>query len=296
MLDQLPGVQHAVTLAPYTTFNIGGPAEYFIVVKTAEQLRQTLAAAQQDGISWAVLGGGSDVLVSDKGIRGLVIKMELRDVLFNDAQQQVRAGAGVLLSALVRQCLQHELTGLEYTIGVPATVGGAVWANVGARGHAIAEVVMEVTAIDPQGISRRLSVADCQYGYRDSIFKHERLIIVDALFQLQRGTNAESQRLIRELSSLRSATQDISAQCAGCVFRNPKDQTTIPAAKLIDELGLKGKSIGGAQVSTVHANFIINTGMATADDVVQLISYVKQQVRDKKGVQLMEEIEYMGFE
>lgn len=295
MLEQIKGIQREVLLAPYTTFKIGGPAEYVVVVHTRDELLRALSAARADGVSWMVLGGGSDVLVSDKGVRGLVIKMELRDVVFDDMQHRVRAGAGVLLAALIRQSLQHELTGLEYAIGVPATVGGAVWANLGARGSAIADVLVEVTVIDGDGVERRVSRDECRFAYRDSIFKHEKLVIVDALFQLRRGATEEIQQRIRELSSLRSATQDVGAQCAGCVFRNPSDQTTEPAAKLIDDLGLKGMHIGGAQVSDVHANFIINTGSATADDVVQLISYVKQHVRDNTGVQLQEEIEYIGF-
>ncbi|MFC1598172.1 UDP-N-acetylmuramate dehydrogenase, partial [Patescibacteria group bacterium] len=193
------------------------------------------------------------------------------------------------------QCLKNELTGLEFAAGVPATVGGAVWSNLGARGSQMKDVVAEVSVLDEDGKAQTLTNADCQFDYRESIFKHKKYIILDALFQLQKGDKDEIKQKVQELSELRQQTQDLAAKSAGCVFRNPTDQTEEPAAKLIDDLDLKGKQIGGAQISEKHANFIVNTGNATADDVVQLISFIKQQVRDKKGVQLMEEIEYIGF-
>jgi UDP-N-acetylmuramate dehydrogenase len=292
----LSGIQEHVPLAPYTTFKIGGPARYFVVSRTVAEVQAALTAATADGLPWFILGGGSDVLVADTGFRGLAIKLELRDVSIDEAAAQVRAGAGLRLSQLITQTLNRELVGLEFAIGVPASVGGAVWANLGARGSEIKDLFVEATVLTAAGEQRTLSNADCQFGYRDSIFKHQRFVVLDALFQLRRGERASIQQSVAELSRLRKTTQDLSAQTAGCVFRNPKDQTDVPAAKLIDDLDLKGKQIGGAKVSEKHANFIVNAGGATASDVVQLISYVKQQVRDKAGVQLMEEIDYIGFD
>ncbi|MBI2411287.1 MAG: UDP-N-acetylmuramate dehydrogenase [Candidatus Kerfeldbacteria bacterium] len=291
----IPNLQHNIVLAPYTTFKIGGPARYFVVVKTKEELFYALAEARRTKTPWVILGGGSDVLVSDAGFPGLVIKSELRHVAVNEGNAQVRAESGVRMSGLITQTMKHELTGLEYAIGVPASVGGAVWANLGARGRQMQEFVLEVTVINEQGEEQILYNAQCQFGYRDSIFKHKKFVIIDVLLQLARGNQAKIKEEMQQLVTLRKDTQDIAAKCAGCVFRNPKDQTDIPAAKLIDDLGLKGFSIGGAQVSPLHANFIINTGTATAQDVVMLISYIKQQVRDNAGIQLMEEIEYIGF-
>jgi UDP-N-acetylmuramate dehydrogenase len=291
----IPNLQENVPLAPYTTFKIGGPAKYFIVAKTSDEMVQAVKEATTANIQWIVLGGGSDVLVSDKGFDGLVIKSELREVVMNEETAEVRVGSGVLLSALIPKTMNAGFAGLEYAIGVPATVGGAVWANLGARGSDIAQWLTNVTVLTPEGEKKNLTNEDCAFAYRDSIFKHEKFIIVDATFQLTKTDKKVTFAKMKELADLRKDTQDVGAKCVGCVFQNPTDQTTEAAAKLIDDLGLKGKQIGGAKVSDIHANFIINTGDATADDVVQLISYIKQQVRDKNGIQLHEEIEYIGF-
>lgn len=290
------GLQENVPLAPYTTFKIGGPARYFLVATTTEEMVGALQAANAAGVKWMVLGGGSDILVADSGYDGLVIKTELRDLAFDEERAQVRAGSGVLINAFIQQSAKQGLSGMEFAIGVPATVGGAVWANLGARGSETSEYLLEATVLDEQGNVLTLTKDDCDFAYRESVFKHKQYVILDALFQLNKEDPAEIRARILELSKKRKEQQDIGMECAGCVFRNPADQTDVAAAQLIDELGLKGKQIGGAKVSDIHANFIINTGDATADDVVQLISYIKQQVRDKKGVQLMEEVEYIGFE
>ncbi len=291
----IPNLQENVLLAPYTTFKIGGPAKYFLVAKTADEMVNAVKEAKLAGVDWIVLGGGSDLLVSDAGFNGLVIKSELRDVEMNEETGVVVAGSGALLSALIPKTMNAGLAGLEYAIGVPATVGGAVWANLGARGSDIAEWLTSVTVLTSDGEKKILSNADCAFTYRDSIFKHQKFVIVEATFQLEKTDKKTTFAKMKELADLRKDTQDVGAQCAGCVFQNPTDQTDVAAAKLIDELGLKGKTIGGAKVSDIHANFIINTGDATADDVVELISYIKQQVRDNNGIQLHEEIEYIGF-
>ncbi|OGY88520.1 MAG: hypothetical protein A2458_00195 [Candidatus Kerfeldbacteria bacterium RIFOXYC2_FULL_38_9] len=166
---------------------------------------------------------------------------------------------------------------------------------MGARGQELQNYFLSAQVIDVQGNTRVIKKKDCAFGYRDSIFKHQKFIILEVLFQLRQEEKAKIQQAIKQLTDLRQTTQDLSSFSAGCVFKNPTDQTTVPAAKLIDDLDLKGKKIGGAQISSKHANFIINTGTATAEDVIMLISYIKQQVRDKCGVQLQEEIEYVGF-
>lgn len=292
----IPNLQEHIALAPYTTFYIGGPARYFVVVKSKEELLTAVKEARAHDVQWLVLGGGSDMLVSDKGFNGLVIKMELKRVQLNEAKDCVRAEAGVRLSQLIMQTVKNGLSGLEYAIGVPATVGGAIWANLGARGREMSDFVQEVTILDANGNEKVLTNEECHFLYRDSVFKHEKYIVIDAVFKLNGAPIKDLQNMIKELIEIRKETQDIGARCAGCVFMNPESQSEHAAAKLIDDLGLKGKAIGGAQVSEKHANFIINTGDATADDVIQLISYIKQQVRDKTGVQLHEEIEYIGFD
>ncbi len=289
-------VQEHVPLAPYTTFQIGGPARYFIVAKTKSDVTEGIAFAKEKQLPWFVLGGGSDILVSDNGFRGMVIKSEFTAVAFDEEQGTVTAGSGVRLSRIITQAAHMGLAGLEFAIGVPATVGGAVWANLGARGKEIKDFFVQATVLDENGEQHTMKVEECAFGYRESVFKHRPYTILDATFQLQREDSETIKTRVQELSALRKETQDIAAKCAGCVFRNPKDQTTEAAAKLIDDVGLKGFRIGGAQVSPIHANFIINTGTATAEDVMILISLVKQKVRDTKGVQLMEEIEYIGFD
>lgn len=291
----IANLQENIPLAPYTSFKIGGPARYFVVVNTRDELLQALQEARGAGIPWFMLGAGSDILVADQGFNGLVIKSELRGLTVDNASARVRAEAGLRFSMVITRALQCGLSGLEFAIGVPASVGGAVWANLGARGSQVADVLVETAVVDARGALRVLQNTECKFSYRDSIFKHEKFVICDALFQLKKQDKAIIQQTLQQLSELRKETQDIAAKCAGCVFRNPTEQSDKSAAELIDALGLKGTHIGGAQVSERHANFIINTGDATAEDVVMLISLVKQKVRDQKGIQLMEEIEYVGF-
>lgn len=294
-IENLPGLEQNVLLAPYTTFNIGGPARYFLVAKTKEEILNAVAAAKSANLDWVVLGSGSNMLVSDDGYDGLVIKVELNQIEVDEEKQLVRAGAGALVSGVIAQALKSGLAGLEFAIGVPATVGGAVWANLGARGREMKDYVIEISTLDENGAEKVLTKSECQFSYRDSIFKHEKHIILDVLFQLGTGDQADIKKQLKELTEQRQETQEVGAKTAGCAFQNPVEQTDKSAGQLIDELDLKGKQIGGAKISEKHANFIVNTGDATAEDVVMLISYIKQQVRDKKGVQLMEEIEYIGF-
>lgn len=288
----IPGLQQNIPLAPFTTFKIGGPAKYFLRAKSNAELQSALKAAEEQQVSVFVLGGGSNVLVNDKGFNGLVIKVEIGGVDIKDTT--VKAGAGLPLSSVISKVVSKGLGGLEFATGVPASVGGAVWANLGSRGSEISTVLKECTATDRQGNIKVFSKDDCQFQYRDSIFKHQPLVILDATFQLLSNDAAMLRSLMVELAKLKKHEQNVGEDTAGCTFRNPVGAPK-SAAQYIDELGLKGFQIGDAKVSTTHANFILNVGHATADQVVQLVSYVKQQVRDKCGVQLMEEIEYVGF-
>ncbi|MBI2415745.1 MAG: UDP-N-acetylmuramate dehydrogenase [Candidatus Kerfeldbacteria bacterium] len=289
MFEGLP-IEQQVPLAPFTTFKIGGPAKYFLRAKTLAELLQALTMAQSSNMAVYILGGGSNVLVHDRGFDGLVIKMELHDISITTTR--LTAGAGVLLNTAIRLAVNAGLAGLEFATGVPASVGGAVWANLGCRGSDISQIVESVVACDRQGNQKIFTRADCQFQYRDSMFKHQPWIILQASFQLHFGDNTALRQRMVALTKLKKNEQNVGEDTAGCAFRNPINST---ASQLIDQLGLKGFQIGGAKVSERHANFIINTGQATADQVVQLISYIKQQVRDQLGVQLQEEIEYVGF-
>ncbi len=284
-------IQENIPLAPFTTFKIGGPAKYLLRAKSIQEIEQALAEAKQHDIPVFILGGGSNVLVNDKGFDGLVIKIELSGVEVSG--NVVKASAGMPLSAVIRAAVGKGLAGLEFATGVPASVGGAVWANLGCRGSEIAHLLKQCTVLTSHGEIKTFSKADCQFGYRESVFKHERHVILDATFELLDGNAAMLRRLMVELSTLKKKEQNVGEDTAGCTFRNPPGDYS--AAYYIDTLGLKGYRIGDAMVSNTHANFILNVGQATADQVVQLVSYLKQQVRDKMGVQLMEEIEYIGF-
>lgn len=282
-----------VPLAPFTTFKIGGPAKYFLRASKREDIITALQQAAAAPLPVYILGGGSNVLIHDQGFPGLVIKMELRQLFVSGTTLQAEAGA--LLNAAIRAATQAGLAGLEFATGVPASVGGAVWANLGCRGSSVSAVVSQIEACQADGTIRTFANAECQFQYRDSIFKHQPWVILTASFSLQPADQHRLRQCQVALTKLKKDEQNVGEDTAGCAFRNPIGSPKT-AAQLIEEQGLKGYRIGGAQVSTKHANFIINTGSATADQVVQLISYIKQQVRDNAGVQLMEEIEYVGFD
>lgn len=285
-------IERNVVLAPFTTFKIGGPAQFFLRAKTVDEVQRALQQAAAQSLPIYILGGGSNVLIHDKGFAGLVIKLEVGGITISD--NIVKAGAGLPLSAVIRAVVAKGLAGLEFATGVPASVGGAVWANLGCRGSEIANVLVECTVMDHHGSLATYSKEQCQFGYRDSIFKHQPVVVIAATFKLLSGDAAKLRRLMVELSRLKKIEQNVGEDTAGCTFRNPVSAEH-SAAYYIDQLGLKGYRIGDAMVSTTHANFILNVGQATADHVVQLVSYIKQQVRDRAGIQLMEEIEYVGF-
>jgi UDP-N-acetylmuramate dehydrogenase len=290
MLFNLP-LEENVPLAPFTTFKIGGPARYFLRARTSQEVTGGLRVAKEHGWPVFIMGGGSDILVHDHGFAGLVIKMECNRLSVEG--NVLTAEAGVLLNAAIRYAVQLGLSGLEFATGVPASIGGATWANLGCRGSEMSKVIKGVTIADYDGQEHYLTNEQCQFAYRDSIFKHQPYIIFSVDFTLQPGDKTALRHRMVELTKLKKDEQNVGEATAGCAFRNPVGNKT--ASQLIDQLGLKGFQIGGAKISDKHANFIINAGDATADEVVQVISYVKQQVRDKLEVQLMEEIEYVGF-
>ncbi len=285
-------VENNIPLAKFTTFKIGGPAKYFFRAKSKSDFISALTEAKELNIPVFVLGGGSNILVHDNGFDGLVVKSEMNQVSFKD--NAVTAEAGALLNGVISKAVSNSLAGLEFAIGVPASVGGAVWANLGCRGSEISNVVETVKILDDALNEKQLSKEECDFKYRDSIFKHQPWHVLEVAFKLQPGNKDELRKVLVDLTKLKKSEQNVGEETAGCSFMNPTNSEK-SAGQLIDELDLKGFQIGGAKVSERHANFIINTGNATADDVVQLISVIKQKVRDNLGVQLMEEIEYVGF-
>ncbi len=307
-------IQNNIPLAPYTTFKIGGPAKYFVEVRSEEELLEAIQYAKDNNIQFFVLGGGSNVLVSDKGFGGLIIKMKLDDLKMDVPQGIIEVSAGVILAKLVNNSTAEGLAGLEWASGIPGTVGGALRGNARAFGRNIGMSVITVEALDIKSLKTVVySNADCGFAYWGSIFKkNPDLIILSAKIKLEKGDAEKSQQEVKNILEKRRAIHPTDSS-AGSFFLNPvvadeklrdqfeKDSGTIcqdskiPAGWLIDEVGLRGKKMGGIEVSEKHANFVINNGSGTAEEVVMLTSFIKQQVRDKLGVELQEEIQYVGF-
>jgi UDP-N-acetylmuramate dehydrogenase len=247
-------------------------------------------AARELGVNFFILGSGSNILIADKGFDGLVIKMENRGV--NIAGARLVAESGAMLQKVIRDAIAKNLTGLEFLIGIPGTMGGGIAGNVGTSREWIGEKIESVTILDAENEQTVVPKSQCDFSYRFSRFKYnDKEIILAATFLLDTAPQDVIQRNIRHYLDRRTQ-QPVNQPCAGSIFKNPEGKK---AWQLIDQVGLRGKRIGGAKISEEHANFIINTGNAKADDVVILISLIKQQARDELGIQLQEEIKYIGF-
>lgn len=286
--SQLKGVKQNVKLAPYTTFKIGGPARFFYLARTSRDIIKAASVAKKLKIPYFILGGGSNLLVSDQGFNGLVIKIQ--NTKYKILNTKAVAEAGVKLAELVTASATAGLTGLEWAIGIPGTVGGAIRCNAGAFGGAMADLVKSVTIVRENSLIKKLEKKECQFGYRDSLFKYKPYIILEVELELKKMESSECKKKIHSFLARRKETQPLEYASAGCIFKNP---TGYSAGQMIDVCGLKGKKQGQAQISPKHANFIINLGGAKASDVVGLIELVKKEVRNKFGVVLEEEIEYL---
>ncbi|KKP91714.1 MAG: UDP-N-acetylenolpyruvoylglucosamine reductase [Parcubacteria group bacterium GW2011_GWA2_36_10] len=304
-------IQENIILAPYTTFKIGGPAEYFALVKTLEELQEAIAWAKENAKDIFVFGGGSNLLISDNGIKGLVIKLDLQRLEFDE--NKVIVGAGLSLAYLLNQALENALTGLEFAAGVPGTVGGAIRGNAGTYGLAMGDVVTAIRYLDKNNELKTMAKNEADFAYRHSIFKVNNYLIVEAELLLAKGDVAASKALVQERLMYRKNNHP-NQPSAGCIFKNISfkeadieslkaksievekflEHKKIPAGYLIEKAGLKAKTIGQAQVSTQHANYIINLGGAKAEEVMILTSLIKQQIRDKFGLQLEEEVQFVG--
>jgi UDP-N-acetylmuramate dehydrogenase len=314
-------IQKDVLLVPYTTFRIGGVARFFVEVGSEEDLVEALKYAKENNIEYFILGGGSNILVSDKGFDGIVIRMKheawnMEQKTGDMEQINIEYWSGVMLSQVVSASVKNGLTGLEWATGIPGTIGGAVRGNAGAFNGEMVQSVVSVRAIntlDSRMEIIKLTNKDCHFKYRSSIFKEENgWIILSITLNLKQGDAKESTNKAREIIRKRVEKQP-KYPSAGSFFKNPvvenekivelfeKDTKTqskekkIPAGWLIEQIGLGGKTIGGAQISEKHSNFIINIGNATAEDVIILSSLIKQKVRNEFGVQLQEEVQLVGF-
>lgn len=275
-------------LAKQTTFGIGGPAALFYEAKTKEELIKAVKLARELKISLFILGSGSNILASDKGFRGLVIRIQNTECRIQNTR--IVAEAGTPLAKVVEEAARNSLSGLEIGVGVPGTLGGAIVGNAGTRDQWIGDLVESVEILDQEGQIRRLSQKDCQFGYRSSRFQKTKEIIVKIALKLRKGNPEKIKEKIAVILAKRKSQP--KEKSAGSIFKNPQDK---PAGQLIEQCGLKGKRIGQARISPQHANFIVNLGGAKASDVVQLIKLAKTEVRKRFGIELEEEICLLGF-
>lgn len=300
-------------LSKHLVFRVGGPAKWFVEVESVDEMKAVMKIALDNDIKWEVIGGGSNALASDQGFDGIIIRVAMRGLRFDETH--VFAEAGVPSVMLARQSADAGLAGLEWMASLPGTVGGAVRGNAGCFGSEIKSTISAVTVLrDGQVV--RIDAKDLEFGYRCSPFKtcHTRDIILEAEFELKKEDPSVIKERMGFILDKRKVSQPIASGTAGCTFKNYEiqdddleklkkidvpqsmiDSGFVSAGWLIDQADLKGTSIDGARVSEDHANFIINDGTATADAIVQLISLVKTKVRNQFGIQLEEEIHYIGF-
>lgn len=275
----------------HTTFRIGGPADCFIRPQDAGQVERILHICRENGTPWFVLGNGSNLLVSDQGFPGVIIQIfrNMSTIRVNGERLVVQAGA--LLSAVASRALKEGLSGLEFASGIPGTMGGAVVMNAGAYGGEMKDVIESVTVLDGDGKVRCLTREELQMGYRTSLVKKEGYTVLEAVLKLEQGDPAVISARMEELKEQRVSKQPLEYPSAGSTFKRPEGYF---AGKLIMDSGLRGFQVGGAQISQKHCGFVINTGDATAQDVVQLISQVQDIVYEKFQVKLEPEIRFLG--
>lgn len=285
-------------LAPHTFLKIGGPADWFLPARSNDLLETAIRAAREEGVPVLILGAGTNTLVGDRGVRGLVIKQECAD--FNvpeagggDEYAVIESGAGALFTALARGLSARGWRGIEWAEGIPGSMGGAVVYNAGAYCGSLADVLLEVDCIRADGSPQTFAAADLQLGYRSSDFTRGRLpdwVVARVRIRLERGDPAASTALVRSHAEQRkrSAPRGLSG---GSTFRNPPGDQ---AWRLIDEVGLRGRRIGDAQISAEHCNYFMNVGRATAADLTALIRLAQQRVRDRFGIELDPELTSVG--
>lgn len=288
-------IEHQVSLANFTTLHIGGPAEWLAEPKNIPELKLLLNSANNKEIPCRIIGAGSNLLINDSELKGLSLSTrKLHGSSIDPNTGIIRALSGEPLPKLARRAANAGLHGLEWAIGIPGTVGGAVVMNAGAQGGSIAETIISAEVMSLKGGHEfNLKNKELNFSYRNSRLQQENLIVLSACFQLEPGgSKQEINRVTNENLNKRTSSQPYHLHSCGSVFRNPEP---LKAGKLIDSLGLKGKRIGGAEISTMHANFIINNSNATAADVKELIFLIQKTVLEKYGVLLHPEVKELGF-
>lgn len=292
------GIHEDIILYPnepmknHTTFHIGGNADCFCEVKNCLTLRHVISLCKENNIPCFIIGLGSNLLVSDSGFRGIVIKLSGDFTEIRVSSDHIICGAGCSLAGLCVAARKHSLSGLEFAWGIPGSVGGATYMNAGAYGGEMKDVVFWAKFMDSDGNIHEYEKDQLDFGYRHSVFTDTDNIILEVGFELKKENPEIISYRMQELMNKRKAKQPVNHYSAGSVFKRPKED--IYAAALIEECGLKGYSVGGAEVSTKHSGFIVNDRNATAEDVKQLIDHIQKTVLEQKGIELCCEIKFVG--
>jgi len=315
ILEKLPGVQQNILLKDFTTYKIGGPAKYFFIAKTHEELMLALKVAKEFKLPFFILGGGSNLLISDKGFNGLVIRIDILNTEFNGNKAEV--GAGISLAKLSYLATEKGLSGLEWATGIPqCTLGGAVYGHAQAFGTKTSDVIKSVEVLNVKTLKfEKFTKNQCLFSLKNSVFKkNKNLIVVSAVLEFNEKDKTEIENKIKEFLEYRKARHPVNFPSAGSTFVNPEtkiknkqllkeyselkdynEKGVIPAGYLIAKCGLVGKKIGNAQISEKHANFVINLGGAKAKDVLNLIKLAKKKVKEKFKINLETEVQFVGF-
>lgn len=270
----------------HTSFKVGGPADIFVKAYCVEEIKSVLRVSKENNIPLFILGNGTNLLVKDEGFRGIVLQVKLEDI--NIDNTLVTVGAGVKNAILSKKLIDNSLTGFEFASGIPGTIGGAIKMNAGAYGGEMKDIVLSVTYLDYDGNFHTIGNSECDFSYRHSKFFNEKGIILEVKLKLEKGNKSEIENRVKELMLQRKEKQPLEYPNAGSTFKRGEGYIT---AKLIDECGLKGYTIGGAQVSEKHAGFIVNKENATARNILDLIEHVQKIVKEKTGEDIKLEIE-----
>ena len=278
-------------MSGHTTFRIGGPAKIFVTPEDRRELAAVLALCRKEGCPWTILGNGSNLLVSDSGFAGVVIQIGKGFDQIAIEGEQMAAGAGALLAQAARQACRAGLSGLEFATGIPGTIGGAVVINAGAYGSEMKDILLSAQVLTEDGSQREVSAGELELGYRTSSILRNGWIVLGVRLRLQKGDPETIGQRVRELTAARKAKQPLEYPSAGSTFKRPEG---FFAGKLIQDAGLKGFQIGGAQISEKHSGFVINRGGATASDVMELCRQVSEKVKAQSGVELEMEVKTLG--
>ena len=284
-------VKQQEPMSRHTTFRIGGPADFYLCPHSTKEVQEIVEICKEENLPYFVLGNGSNLLVSDKGYRGVVIQLwkNFSDITVKDCCIQAKAGA--LLSKVAAEALEAGLTGMEFASGIPGTIGGAAFMNAGAYGGEMKDIIKSVKVLDTQGEVLVLPKEELKMGYRTSIVKEKGYTVLSVELELTRGNQEEIRNTMEDLKERRTSKQPLEMPSAGSTFKRPEGYF---AGKLIMDSGLRGFSVGGAQVSEKHCGFVVNKGGATAMDVLNLIREVQRKVKEQFGVDLETEVRFLG--